>query len=174
VATQEQIDQACADHDNIVINPDFSFEAANTAFGWATKADSDFVTFRTENSTDSSGNSQFARVLAAATNEALTISQPLTLCPGKEYRLSSTNRVGNLMSKCQAAYYMGNDFVYQASPQETFTRRQEFFTAGSSPADVSPDLRIAVTCNGEAGIPAGTNADGYMNLDIDDVSVQMV
>ncbi|KAL1610546.1 hypothetical protein SLS60_002215 [Paraconiothyrium brasiliense] len=170
VATQEQIDQACADQDNIVINPDFSFEAANTAFGWNTTADDQFVDFRTMNSTDG----QFARILAAATNTAMTISQPLTLCPGKEYKLTSTNRVGNLMSKCQADYYIGSDFVYQASPQETFTKRQEFLTAGSSPEDVSQDLRVVVKCNGESGIPAGTNADGYMNLDIDDVGVQMV
>ncbi|KAL5382960.1 hypothetical protein DPSP01_006228 [Paraphaeosphaeria sporulosa] len=170
VATPQQIDQACADNDNIVINPDFSFEAANTAFGWTTKADNPTVIFETQNS----GTAQFARVLAAATNQAMTISQPLTLCPGKEYRLSSTNRQGNLMSKCQAAYYIGNDFVYAASPQETFTRRQEFFTAGITPADVSQDLRVVVTCNGEAGIPAGTDNDGYMNLDIDDVGVQMV
>ncbi|KAF9729663.1 hypothetical protein PMIN01_12527 [Paraphaeosphaeria minitans] len=171
VATQQQIDQACADNDNIVINPDFSFEAANTAFGWTTKTDNPAIIFETQNT---SGVSQFARVLAAATNQAMTISQPLTLCPGKEYRMSSTNRQGNLMSKCQAAYYIGNDFVYAASPQETFTRRQEFFTAGTTPADVSQDLRVVVTCNGEAGIPAGTNNDGYMNLDIDDVGVQMI
>ncbi|KAJ4349684.1 uncharacterized protein N0V89_008301 [Didymosphaeria variabile] len=170
VATQEQIDQSCADHDNIVINPDFSPEAANTVFGWTTNADDPSVNFRTQNSTDG----QFARVLAAATNTALTISQPLTLCPGKEYKLISTNRVGNLMSKCQADYYIGDDFVYQASPQETFTKRQEFFTAGSSPADVSQDLRVVVKCNGEAGMTAGTDADGYMNLDIDDVGVQLV
>lgn len=174
MATQEQIDQACADKDNIVINPNFTYEAANTAFGWTTKSDDpEAVKFQTQDSNSTGVSNPFARVRAAATDKPLTISQPLTMCPGKEYKLSSTNRQGNLISKCQSAYYIGDDFVYATSPQETFTKRQEFFSTGFKPEDVSKDLRIVVTCSGETGIPAGTDDDGYMNLDIDDVGVQM-
>lgn len=171
-ASKEQIDQACSDHSNIVFNPDFSIAADNTAFGWTTAAEDAFVSFQTENST---GNStSHARVLAAATNKSVTISQPLTLCPGKQYKLSSSNRVANVFSKCQADYFIGSEYVDTATPQESYLKTQEFFTAGNTPEEVSQDLRIVVKCNGEAGIPAGTDGKGYMSLEIVDVGVQQV
>ncbi|KAJ4298884.1 hypothetical protein N0V90_004127 [Kalmusia sp. IMI 367209] len=170
IATQEQIDQACADHSNIVINPDFSFEAANTAFGWTTKADDAAITFHTANA----ATTQTGRVLAAAAGRSLTISQPLTLCPGKQYRLTSSNRQANLLSKCTAEYLIGDDSVYTASPQETFLKRDANFMAGNSPEEVSKDLTIRCKCDGEDGIPAGANEDGFMVVEVDDVSVQQV
>jgi hypothetical protein len=170
IASQQQIDQACSDKSNIVMNPDFAFAADNTAFGWTTQAEDAFITFHTENSTTSGGS--HARVLAAATNKSLTISQPLTLCPGKQYKLTSSNKVGNVMSKCQADYYMGSDYIDTATPQEVYLRKQEFFTAGNTPEEVSKDLRIVLKCKGESGIPAGTDDNGYMSIEIVNVGVQ--
>ena len=76
------------------------------------------------------------------------------------------------MSKCQVDYYIGSDYIDTATPQETYLRKQEFFTAGITPEKVSQDLKIRVKCKGEAGIPAGTDDNGFMNIEIADVGVQ--
>lgn len=76
------------------------------------------------------------------------------------------------MSKCQADYYMGSDYIGTATPQEVYLRKQEFFTAGNIPEEVSKDLRIVFKCKGESGIPAGTDDNGFMSIEIVNVGVQ--
>lgn len=64
--------------------------------------------------------------------------------------------------------------MFTASPQESWLQRSEFYTAGTTPEDVSVDLKIRVSCAGQGGAPVGTTDDGYMVADFDDVGLVQV
>jgi hypothetical protein len=173
IATSDQIAYACADTSNLVTNGDFEAGTGPTALGWTIAPEDSLITFRVAPSTAANGSTTLAaQVLSGAPGRSLTVSQPLTLCPGRQYRLSSANRQANLLSKCTISYFIGDDEVYTppSSPQETFLGRSEFFTAGTTPQDVSQDLRITTRCDGEGGALVGANADGVMVAELDDVS----
>jgi hypothetical protein len=176
-ATPEQIAYACADTSNLVTNGDFEAGNGSTALGWDIAPEDSLITFRVAPSTAANGSTTLAaQVLSGAPGRSLTVSQPLTLCPGRQYRLSSANRQGNLLSKCTISYFIGDDEVYTppSSPQETFLGRSEFFTAGTTPQDVSQDLKITTRFDGEGGALVGANVDGFMVGEFDNVSVMPV
>ena len=163
VATQEQIDYACADSGNPVVNPDFALGTGDTAVGWTIKPEDAYISFRTGPSTSANGTAiRSAQVLSGTPGRTLEVSQPLTLCPGRKYSVSSFNRQANLLSKCSIKYSYGDSDVYTSSPQEIYTARAEDYTAGASPSDVSKDLRITARCDGEGGALVGANNEGFM------------
>jgi hypothetical protein len=175
LATREQIDAACVSNSNAVFNEDFELEDDNNALGWAVKPDDAFISFRTYPSDDQHTPSgrRSGRVLSAAPGRKVAISTPVTLCPGQQYKLSSFNRQANLLAQCTVTYAIGDDTIYTASPQEVWLEapKSEFYTAGDTPEDVSVDLSTTVECAGQGGAPAGTDDDGFMVVEFDDVSL---
>lgn len=173
IATPEQIAAACADKGNIIFNPAFELEDDNNAFGWSSKPQDDFISFRTFPSTDQHtvNGTRSGRVLSAAAGRTIVISQPVTLCPGKQYSFSAYNRQGNLLAECKLEYSLGNKTVFTASPQEGWLRSSAFYVAGNTPNDVSIDGKIKVTCAGSDGATTGTDESGFMVAEFDDVSL---
>ena len=175
LATQDQIDYACADSGNQVLNPNFESDEGTTPVDWTVIPEDAYITFRTGPSTNTDGTTtNTARVLSGAAGRSLTVSQPLTLCPGHQYRFSSFNRQANLLSKCVSTYSYGDIVVYTSSPQEVYSKREVLFTAGTSVNDVSQDLRITTKCEGEGGALVGADDEGFMVAEFNGISVTPV
>ncbi|CAI6331930.1 unnamed protein product [Periconia digitata] len=171
IATPEQIEAACKDSVNLVLNPNFALDDTDetSALEWTTVSDDPSIAFRHVTSKPPAVTPSFARVLATTAGPYLTASQPLTLCPGRQYTLSSFNKQANLLNRCTVEYLIGNDLVASASPQEVFLKKEEFFTAGATPEAVSQDLRIRAKCVGSSG---GGNAP--MEVNFREVKVALV
>jgi hypothetical protein len=174
-ATQEQIDAACAQKGNSIFNPDFELEDNARPFGW-TAPSSPFLSFDASTSDDqhTPSGQHSGRVLSAMPQDNITISQPLTLCPGKKYLLSAWNKQDDILSQCEMSYLIGDHLVFIASPQEAWSQRSDVYTAGSTPEDVSKDLNVRFECAGESGALVGANSDGFMGAEIDDLSLVQV
>ena len=86
VATQEEIDAACASQFNVIFNANFEVEDNNHALGWDVQPDDVFISFRTypsENPAALSGG-RSGRVFPAAPGRRIRVSTPVTLCPGEQ------------------------------------------------------------------------------------------
>jgi hypothetical protein len=112
-----------------------------------------------------------ASVVITAPSGSLTISQALTLCPGRQYRLSSFNKQLGLLKKCTVEYLIGDQSIYTASPQEFFLEKYAFFNAGLTPEDVSKDLGIRAECDGEATTGLVADSGRSMVVEFNGVSV---
>jgi hypothetical protein len=172
-ASPEQIAAACASRENILFNPDLELQDDNNAFGWSNVPQDQFISFRTFPSTSqhTKNGTRSGRVLSAAAGRSIDISQPVTLCPGKQYELSAWNRQQSLLSQCSLEYWIGDDRVFIASPQMSWLKRSQFFTVSDSVEGASVNIRIRVACKGSAGAPVGTDEAGFMVAEFDDVSL---
>ncbi|KAK1916631.1 hypothetical protein P3342_012256 [Pyrenophora teres f. teres] len=168
IATQPQIEAACANPDNVVTNPSFSMSSDNTVSPWTVDNLDPTITVGSEQ--DPNSNGTIAQFKSAVVGRTLTITQPLTLCPGQQYELSSMNRQANTMAGCTARYRIGNHTVYTVTPQTTWLERSEYFTAGLGADGASVDLQITASCSGYAGMPV-TDQAGWMRVEISAVSV---
>ncbi|KAI1665508.1 hypothetical protein L13192_10449 [Pyrenophora tritici-repentis] len=168
LATQPQIDVACANPDNVVTNPNFTMSSDNTVAPWTVDNLDPTITVGSEQ--DPNSNGTIAQFRSAVVGRTLTITQPLTLCPGQQNELSSMNRQANTMAGCTAQYRIGNHTVYTVTPQTTWLQRSEYFTAGPGVEGASVDLQITASCSGYAGMPV-TDQAGWMRVDISAVSV---
>jgi hypothetical protein len=147
-----------------------------TASGWTIVPQDDYIMFRSGPSTGANNTApNSARILSGAAGRSLNVTQPITLCPGRRYRISSSNRQANLLSKCTNRYSIEDpDEVYTASPQEYFTTSERNYTAGLSAQDVSRDLKITTVCAGEGGALAGADDDGFMIAEYNSVGVMPI
>jgi len=154
-------------------NPDFELENDNNAFGWASKPADEFISFRTfpTPSQHTENGKRSGRVLSVKAQDIVVISEPVTLCPGKTYILTSWNQQANLLAQCSVKYSVGPKDVYTASPQQIWSKRSEFFTAGTSVEDVSVNVTLTAKCTGSGGAAVGTDEAGYMIVEVDDISL---
>jgi hypothetical protein len=79
-----------------------------------------------------------------------------------------------VLSQCFITYYIGDEEVIDASPQEKWTQREEFYTAGKGPEGASVKMTIEFKCVGQGGAPVGTDDEGFMVAELDDLSLVQV
>jgi hypothetical protein len=174
LATDAQIAAACANQDSIVFNGDFEQAQNANALYWTTSPSDNFISFRTSPTTagpNAPSGVLSGRVLSASPGSSILLSTPVTLCPGRQYRLSASNRQGDVLAQCSLAYSIGDRTVFTASPQESWLQapRSAFYTAGDTVSAVSVELSVMVTCAGQGGFLVGTDDAGYMVVEFDDV-----
>jgi len=154
-----------------VANPNFALKAGDVVTDWTVAPDDQSISFR---ATSDNSSTYTGLILAAVPGRALTLTQPLTLCPGKQYKLTMTARQGNIFAKCTVEAFIGDRSVFTASPGERDTKKEGFYTAGKTDEACSQDLKLRTKCEGEGGQPVGTNYDGMMVLRVNDVSVEQI
>lgn len=171
-ATQPQIDSACADTSNNVLNPDFTSQSDSTVPGWT--IDPSDPSVNVESFADSSGNGTSARFSSAASGVPLTIIQPLTLCPGAVYTLAAITRQANVLASCSVEYVVATGGtvkpVLRVTPKQTDASTSASFTVGTTNADAATDLRITFKCDGYGGVAVGDD-EGYMRVQTRGISV---
>lgn len=168
LASQEQINAACADAGNLVLSPTLSIQADNTTEGWFVSSDFDPSIILSSVST---ANGTIARFSTAFAGEVAQLTQPLTLCPGTEYTIRGLTRQDDTRSGCTVQYRVGPNAVFTAKPLTSWTEESATFTAGSGIEGASQDLTLVVSCAGRGGAPIGANLAGYMVGEVGAVSV---
>ncbi|KAI8931729.1 hypothetical protein NX059_011372 [Plenodomus lindquistii] len=167
-ASQFQIDAACADTANVVLNPNFAMDEAMAVPGWSVDDTDDAITVGSAPAP--TGNGTIAQFKSAIVGRTLTIIQPLTLCPGQQYEISGLTRQAHKEAQCTVQYVVGDDNVATITPAETWLESSAFFTARAGAEGASADLRITASCKGFAGIPVA-DEEGWMRVDVSGVSV---
>lgn len=75
-------------------------------------------------------------------------------------------------------YSIGDEVVWTVTPQESWLAgpRQAFYTASPDQGaeGVSVDLNVRVWCAGQGGASVGTDDEGFMRVEIDDVRFEQV
>jgi hypothetical protein len=170
LATQPQIDAACNDTSNRVRNSNFTPESDDSIPPWSVDNHDSAVTVGTEPSPD--GNGSVAQFKSAVVGRTITITQPLTVCPGQQYQLSAINRQEHLEAGCTIEYLIGDKRVFVVDPQEDWLVTRGYFTAGVGVEGASVDLRITASCRGSNGIPV-TDREGWMRVEVSNVSVTL-
>jgi hypothetical protein len=151
-----------------VSNPNFAVREDGTVPPWSVDDLDPAITVGSEK--DPAGNGTIAQFKSAVVGRTLTITQPLTLCPGKQYELSALNRQANALAKCTAEYRIGENLVFSVTPQTNWLRHSEFFTAGEGVDGASVDVRVTASCAGYEGMPV-TDTEGWMRVEVSGVSV---
>lgn len=168
-ATEAQIAAACANTGSLVTNGGFETTSQDFgAQGWSDSTASTSIYFLTHSSATAHGGLREGRFVSSETGAAIRISQPLTLCPGRTYALSAYHRQTSDLMQCEVWYSLGSEEVFSDQPGTVYEGQSNFYTAGSSAADVSLDLDITVRCSGQKDV------DGQMVLDVDDVALRAV
>ncbi|KAH9879685.1 hypothetical protein IAQ61_001504 [Plenodomus lingam] len=167
-ATQAQIDSACADSDNIVLNPNFAIGADSSVPNWSVDGTDRTITVGSEPAP--SGNGTIAQFKSAVVGRTLTITQPLTLCPGQQYEISALARQAHKEAECTVQYVVGNDTVATVEPAESWLEESFFFTAREGVAGASATLEITASCQGWEGIPVA-DQEGWMRVEVSGVRV---
>ncbi|CAO2647646.1 Nn.00g085680.m01.CDS01 [Neocucurbitaria sp. VM-36] len=167
-ATQEQIDAACADPQNIVLNPNFAVTDSGEVPGWSVDASDPVISVESEQ--NPGGNGTIAQFRSAVVGRTLSITQPITLCPGQQYSLSALNRQANVLAKCVAKYSVGDDTVFNVTPQQSWLPTDGFFTAGAGVTGASVNLSITASCAGYGGLPV-SDQEGWMRVEVSGVSI---
>lgn len=108
---------------------------------------------------------------SAAAGSSIMTFQPLTLCPGSQYRFEARSRQANVLADCGVEYALVRPGVERkriiaVEPQEDWTGKDNYFTAGSA----EEELWVTVVCRGWQGMSV-TDVDGYMKVDVQGVSV---
>jgi hypothetical protein len=168
LASQDQINAACADAGNLLLSPTLSIQTDNTTEGWFISSDFDPSIILSSVST---ANGTIARFSTAFAGEVAQLTQPLTLCPGTEYTIRGLNRQDDTRSGCTVQYRVGPNAVFTAKPLTSWTEESATFTAGSGIEGASQDLTLVLSCAGRGGAPVGANLAGYMVGEVGAVSV---
>lgn len=167
-ATEEQIQAACADVENIVLNPNFGMQDDGTLLGWSIDTHDPSITLDSEPAP--TGNGTIARFKSAVVGRRLTITQPVTLCPGQQYELSALTRQAHVEAGCTVEYTIGNDTVISTTPQQIWLKEDSFFTAQPGVAGASADIKITANCKGFSGFPVADD-EGWMRVEVSGVSI---
>jgi hypothetical protein len=173
VATQAQINAACANGGNLIFNGDFeTVDGNNNAIGWDSYSRGSFIDFEDYPSTTqhTPGGSYNGRVVSIDPGASISIWQPVTLCPNGSYYLEAWDRQYPLLAECVVSYVVGNQTVFSTSPQEAWGVQKAIYTAGETAAAVSLTFNITVTCPGPSG-KLSEDADWEMIAEIDDLSL---
>jgi hypothetical protein len=164
------MDVACNDTSNRVSNSNFNPESDGSIRPWSVDNHDSAVSVSTEPSPD--GNGTVAQFKSAVVGRTITITQPLTVCPGQQYRLSAINRQEHVEAGCTVEYKVGDTRVFVVDPQEDWLLTSGYFTAGVGAQGASVDLRITSSCRGSNGIPV-TDGQGWMRLEVSRVTVAL-
>lgn len=167
-ASEEQIQAACADPGNIVLNPNFGMQEDGSLPGWSIDARDPAITLGSEPAP--TGNGTIAQFKSAVVGRTLTITQPITLCPDQQYDLSALTRQAHVAAGCNVKYSIGNDSVVTVTPQESWVEQKTFFTARSGVAGASADLTITASCKGFNSIPVA-DEEGWMRVEVSGVQI---
>lgn len=167
-ATQAQIQAACADSENVVLNPNFAMSADSTVPNWSVDELDPAITVGSEPAP--AGNGTIAQFKSAVVGRTLTIQQPLTLCPGQQYEISGLTRQAHKEAGCTVEYIIGNKTISTVTPAESWLEASSFFTAQDGVEGASVDLKITASCKGFAGIPVA-DQEGWMRVEVSGVSV---
>ncbi|KAG9199437.1 hypothetical protein G6514_008502 [Epicoccum nigrum] len=171
LASQEQINAACADTGNLILSPNLGIQADNITEGWFISSDFDpSITV----SSVSTANGTIARFSFAFAGDVAQLTQPLTLCPGTKYTISGLARQDDTRSGCTVQHRIGPNVVFTASPLTSWTQNSAAFTAGPGTEGASQDLTMVLSCAGRGGAPIGANDAGYMVGEVGAVSVTAV
>lgn len=151
-----------------MLNPNFAVRDDGQVPGWSVDASDPVITVESEK--DPNGNGTIAQFRSAVVGRTLSITQPITLCPGQQYSLSALNRQANVLAKCVATYEVGTDTVFTVTPQESWLPSNGFFTAGAGVDGASVNLNITASCAGYAGFPV-SDTEGWMRVEVSGVSI---
>ncbi|KAH8722999.1 hypothetical protein GQ44DRAFT_729140 [Phaeosphaeriaceae sp. PMI808] len=113
-----------------------------------------------------------AQISSAAAGRELSLTQPLTLCPGSQYSFSVTSRQGNTLADCSLEFSTEalddtKKRVLITEPHEAWLATNAIFTVGDDP---SVDLVIRAKCNRYMGIVA-SDSEAWMRVEVQGVSV---
>jgi hypothetical protein len=167
LATQDQIAAACADNGNLVLAPELTIQPGNDTEGWFVSSDDPTITV----SSITTDNGTVAEFRSPIPGRLVSLTQPLTLCPGTQYELTGLTRQANRRSGCTTQFRIGTDSIFTATPQTSWISRTERFTAGAGPEGASVDLTLVMSCAGFNGASVGADANGYMSGQVGAVSV---
>jgi hypothetical protein len=168
-ATPEQIQAACAESGNVLVAPNLAIVPDESAPGWTVNGTESTISVSSQTTPDFDG--QIAQFRSASPGTALTIEQPLTLCPDQQYEVSALTQQPNVLSKCTVVFLVDNAPVFTTIPQSSWSEQSGSFTAGSGTAGASPILQIEASCAGQVGVAAGVDADGFMLVNVGNVTV---
>lgn len=168
-ATPSQIDAACNDIDNIVLNPNFTVVDNGTVPGWSVDATDD-GTITVTSESNPTGNGTIAQFKSAVVGRTLSITQPLTLCPGAQYTLSSLDRQASEMAACTVTYTIGGEVIATIKPQEEWLSSSTFFTAKDGVDGATVDIQVTARCGGYGGLPV-SDQEGWMRVEVSGISV---
>lgn len=167
LASPAQISAACAaGRNNLVRNPGFENQNGNE---WAVVSSAGPASFEYFESTSqrTPGGSVEGLFTLNSSDASITLSQPLTVCPGEPYIFEFFARQESDLSECSVVAKLGDETLAEDRPTLVYGRGiPGFYAAESSQADVSVDLTFEVTCEGSDVAPESPGL-----LGIDDVSL---
>lgn len=149
-------------------NPNFAVSEDGQVTDWSIDGSDPVITVGSEKGPD--GNSTIAQFKSAAVGRTLSITQPLTVCPGQQYRVGASTRQAYALAKCTAEFSIGGKVVFKVTPQESWLPTSGFFTAGQGVDGASVDLKITASCAGYGGFPVA-DEDGWMRIEVSGVTV---
>ncbi|KAF2670628.1 hypothetical protein BT63DRAFT_454817 [Microthyrium microscopicum] len=170
-ATPDQIDAACAFAGNQVYNGEFEISTMGAGAlrpsGWsfATNEGGEDQVYIVTNATDQEtlGGSNYLRYESDETAAIATLSQPLTLCPGRTYNLDYYARA-SVNGMCSVTMGLGNDTREAMMPPTDAWELApvDMFTVGNETDDASVTLMITLACPGHDD----ANSEGdFVDLD---------
>jgi hypothetical protein len=167
LATQEQINAACNDTGNLLLSPTLNIQPNDSEEGWFVSQINPTISVESVDNV----NGTIARFRSAYPGQTAALSEPVTLCPGTQYNVTVSTRQDSTLSGCTVQVRVGDNAVFTASPETSFTSRTEQFTAGPGAEGASADLTLVMSCAGFAGAVVGADAEGFMVGEINAVSV---
>ncbi|KAL6709912.1 hypothetical protein ACN47E_000697 [Coniothyrium glycines] len=163
-ATEAQIEAACADLENVVLNPMFAVQDESVP-SWTVDDSDPNITVGTEDSP--TGNGTIAQFKSQNVGSALAITQPLTLCPDQQYNISAKHRQEDPYADCSVVYRVGAQEVLSVTPTTNWTTSSILFTAGSGVEGASVNLTVTASCAGFSGFLVGE----MMRVEVSEVDV---
>jgi hypothetical protein len=132
--------------------------------GWGFVASDFSLVSLTVQTAPAPGANQFARLTFSSSEAVAQLSQPLTLCPGVTYALTTWTRQSDVVDMCMLAVNVGSVEMGVVQPTAAWTdglSSRANFTAGPDVEDASVELVITVSCAGRAG----ESVDRVIDLD---------
>lgn len=156
-----------------MLDPNFAAIANPNSPGWTYNASDPNIEYSTVISPD---NSTIAQFRSAAASSSTAMYQPLTLCPGTQYRLSAQSRQANVLADCSVEYLLVSigddgqevqDSLLKVDPQTDWLSKDASFVAQRAEGA----LWVQALCKGWYGAPSGSDDDGWMKVEARGISV---